>query len=153
MRGYKLQVESHQNGIMFSTSHLLVRTVIFILAATVSSFKIQTSRQIASFSRRAISNENAVLIQEQFQSISTIAADKTQDGSQLETIENFLISEGSYLGSSKWKIQQVSSSPTSWCYKCTPLGTVGKPVFLKHSRQDLADINGCNKLRNEFEGN
>jgi hypothetical protein len=137
---------------MFSTSYLLLTTVIFVLAATISSFKIQTSRQIACFSRRAISNENTVLIQEQFESMSSIAADKTLERSELEIVENFLISEGSYLGSLKWKIQEISSSTTSWCYKCTPVGTNGKPVFLKHSRQDLADLNGWSKLRNEFEG-
>jgi hypothetical protein len=137
---------------MFSNSYLLLKTVIFMFAATISGFKIQRSRQIARFSRQAISNENTVLIQEQFKSISSIAADKTLDRSQLEIVNDFLIAEGSYLGSLKWKIQVISSSNSSWCYKCTPVGTIGKPVFLKHSRQHLADINDWNKLKIEFEG-
>ncbi len=151
MTEYKLQVESAES-IMLSYSCLLVKTIIFLFAATISSFKVQTNRQIAYISHRAISDENTALSQEPFQSISSIGSDETLERSELEIVENFLIAEGSYLGSSKWKIQEVSNSATSWCYKCTPLGTIGKPVFLKRSRQDLADTNGWSKLRNEFEG-
>lgn len=148
MGGSKLQ---SPRTIMFSTSSLLAKIVIFMLATKSSTFKFQSSRQIACFPLQSISNENTVLIQEQFKSISSIAADKPLERSELETVENLLFSQGSYLGSLKWKIQEISNSTTSWCYKCTPLGTSGKPVFLKHSRQDLAG-NGWNKLRNEFEG-
>ena len=136
---------------MFSYSYVLVKAIIFLFAATISGFQFQNPRQISYSSLRAISNENTALIQEEF-TISSIHVDKTLERSQLEIIENFLISEGAYLGSSKWKIQEISNSATSWCYKCTPLGSNEKPVFLKHSRQDLAETNGWNKLRNEFEG-
>ena len=76
-----------------------------------------------------------------------IGIDMTED-----FIRNFLISEVEMFGNCGWEIMTISRNHAreNICYKCTPIGSNAKPVFLKHSQQ-IRD-GSHNRLRHEFEG-
>jgi hypothetical protein len=67
-----------------------------------------------------------------------------------EIVAKFLSSEAEYFGALNWKIDHITDNNENICFKCVPIGSDAKAVFVKHSQQ--LNRGGHNKLRYEFEG-
>lgn len=65
-------------------------------------------------------------------------------------ILDFLLEAKDTVGSYDWDVKLIRKTKDNFSFKCTAVGTKGKSLFVKHSREHLASNS---RLRYEYEGN